>query len=117
MSEWQSCDPRRWRSLPCCGPAPGTSWSCGVLVPFVRKRALRLAPLYYFALLAWLPFLVVMWQRPQYPATIDAPTKRMAVVLTPLCLQSWDFAQATWMFWLPPSWAVSERHSPSSVRT
>ena len=82
-------------------------YSIAVVWEFVKKRALRLAPLYYLSLLLWAPFLVVMWSEPQFPATVDATTKIVALVLTPLGLQAWDPIHAAWMQWLPPAWAVS----------
>lgn len=72
------------------------------------KRIARIAPVYWFCLLFFLPFVFTeFWWEELLLVFGGTGHKVAALILTPFGLQSWSPLHVFWQQWNPPSWSVS----------
>ncbi|MBT6434463.1 MAG: acyltransferase, partial [Deltaproteobacteria bacterium] len=75
---------------------------------YYMKRIARIAPVYWFCLLFFLPFIFTsFWWNDFLNIFGGEGHKIAALILTPFGLQSWSPLHVFWQQWNPPAWSVS----------
>ena len=75
---------------------------------YYMKRIARIAPVYWFCLLFFLPIIFTSYWWNDFLNIFGGERHKIAaLILTPFGLQSWSPLHVFWQQWNPPSWSVS----------